>query len=148
MTATSIFGEPLCSPDSSSGSLFAEDFVVRAIDLSPHVGGTVPTLIRRGATGQGGMSVLARPAPPCLQTGLAGRSAGPAVPGTRRLARVERQCSLDPRAAGGRALDAEPAPQPGEPVVQPDEAAAARPGTADPVVAHLDPQRVVLDADD
>jgi hypothetical protein len=51
----------------------------------------------------------------------------------------------DKGAAPGRALDAELAVDGGEPVRQAGEPAAAGPGASDPVVADLEPERVVLD---
>ena len=57
----------------------------------------------------------------------------------------EWQCRGHQRAAAGRTLDVEPASERDHPVVDPDESVAARIGTADPVVAHLQLQHAVRD---
>src|SRR4051794_40359105 len=56
----------------------------------------------------------------------------------------ERDGGRDQRAAVGRALDAEPAVERGEPVAEPPQTAAIRAGAPDAVVAHVDVQRAVL----
>src|SRR3954451_1857398 len=48
-------------------------------------------------------------------------------------------------AAVGRAVDAKPSVEGGEPDRKPDKAAPVRPGASDAVVAHLDHERAVLD---
>ena len=59
---------------------------------------------------------------------------------------MERDVGGDQGAAAGWALDPELALEGGEPVGEPDEAAAVGPGAADAVVAHPELEDAVLDA--